>query len=31
LTELNAEVRMSVEVKAEMKRFRTLAGLKGDE
>lgn len=31
LTMLNDEVRMSVPVKIEMKRFKTLAGLKGEE
>lgn len=31
LTQLNKDVRMSVPVKIEMKRFTTLAGLKGDE
>lgn len=31
LTELNETVRMTVPVKIEMKRFTTLAGLKGDE
>jgi DNA polymerase I-like protein with 3'-5' exonuclease and polymerase domains len=31
LTDLNKEVRMTVEIKMEMKRFITLAGLKGDE
>lgn len=31
LTELNAEVKMTVPVKMEMKRFQTLAGLKGEE
>ena len=31
LTELNESVKMSVPVKMEMKRFTTLAGLKGDE
>lgn len=31
LAELNAEVRMTVPIKVEMKRFQTLAGLKGDE
>lgn len=31
LTELNSEVKMTVPVKMEMKRFTTLAGLKGSE
>ena len=31
LTELNESVRMTVTIKAEMKRFNTLAGLKGEE
>lgn len=31
LAELNEEVRMTVPVKVEMKRFQTLAGLKGEE
>jgi DNA polymerase I-like protein with 3'-5' exonuclease and polymerase domains len=31
LAELNDEVRMTVPVRMEMKRFQTLAGLKGDE
>lgn len=31
LTELNATVRLSVPIKAEIKRFTTLAGLKGEE
>lgn len=31
LTELNEEVKMTVPVKIEMKRFQTMAGLKGEE
>lgn len=31
LTQLNEEVKLTVPIKAEMKRFTTLAGLKGDE
>ena len=31
LTELNEQVKMSVPIRVEMKRFNTLAGLKGDE